>query len=217
MTVLLPLTPDGCSPRPAQSRSVDLSLTVERDSSRMHRDRLQAPSGSNRQACQWVPVDDPRRSPTRRPLSRSSMPTAAQRGLREGDTRPPAAPPSQPRRCTFATPHEFRAARCVQEGRVEELPSALSQFLGSCAGNLGFMLASPRGLVRPGDDDVPTLQELPNCWRPPRLVHTDRMFPLADDDRTYFSCRAPRSVERASRELVVTSDCRSVSAHQRTR
>ena len=135
MTELLPLTPDelltttpsraqAARPRPAGEREV-VEECIEI--------ALQAPSGSNRQAWQWIPVDDPDTKVAHRravPPGVRLLP-AAQSGYAEGDTRVSAAmrdgvvgPPARP------PPRGARAARRVPGGSYRGLPPAPSRASG---------------------------------------------------------------------------------------
>jgi nitroreductase len=155
VTELLPLTPDELlTTTRAVRKRLDLTRPVARELiAECIAIALQAPSGSNRQAWQWVPVDDPG---TKRQLAElyrqvfdSYQPRSA--GYVEGDTR------AERRDAVTASAihlrdhlHEVPVLVVVyQEGRIEELP------LGSHPGFWGsvvpavwsFMLAlRARGL-----------------------------------------------------------------------
>ncbi len=155
MTELLSLTPDELlTTTRAVRKRLDLSRPVGRDViEECIAIGLQAPSGSNRQAWQWVPVDAPetktRLADLYRDVFDSYEPRSA--GYVEGDTR------ADRRSAVTASSvhlrdhlHEVPVLLVVfQEGRVEELP------LGSQPGYWGsvvpaiwsFMLAlRARGL-----------------------------------------------------------------------
>ncbi len=155
MTELLPLTPDELlTTTRAVRKRLDLTRAVEREViEECIAIALQAPSGSNRQAWQWVPVDDPDTKVQLAELYRevfdSYQPRSA--GYKEGDTR------AERRAAVTASSvhlrnhlHEVPVLLVVyQEGRIEALP------LGSHPGFWGsvvpavwsFMLAlRARGL-----------------------------------------------------------------------
>ena len=156
MTELLPLTPDELlTTTRAVRKRLDLSRAVERDIvEECIAIALQAPSGSNRQAWQWVPVDDPQTKSRLADLYREVFDAyrAAQRRVTSRATpAPTAAPPSQRRRCTCATTSTKCPVLLVvfQEGRVEELPlGSQPGFWGSVVPAIwSFMLAlRARGL-----------------------------------------------------------------------
>ena len=155
MTELLALTPDELlTTTRAVRKRLDLTRPVGRDViEECIAIALQAPSGSNRQAWQWVPVDDPdsklRLAELYREVFDSYQPRSA--GYQEGDTR-------AERRAAVTDSsvhlrnhlHEVPVLLVVyQEGRIEQLP------LGSHPGFWGsvvpavwsFMLAlRARGL-----------------------------------------------------------------------
>jgi nitroreductase len=155
VTELLPLTPDELL---TTTRAVRKRLDLERPVGREVIEEcieiaLQAPSGSNRQAWQWVPIDDPdtklRVAELYREVFDSYEPRSG--GYAEGDTR-------AERRAAVTSSsvhlrdhlHEVPVLLVVyQEGRIEQLP------LGSHPGFWGsvvpavwsFMLAlRARGL-----------------------------------------------------------------------
>jgi nitroreductase len=155
VTELLPLTPDELlTTTRAVRKRLDLERPVEREViEECIEIALQAPSGSNRQAWQWVPVDDAdtkvRVAELYREVSDSYEPRSG--GYAEGDTR------AERRAAVTASSvhlrdhlHEVPVLLVVyQEGRIEELP------LGSHPGFWGsvvpavwsFMLAlRARGL-----------------------------------------------------------------------
>jgi nitroreductase len=155
VTELLPLTPDELL---TTTRAVRKRLDLERPVGREVVEEcieiaLQAPSGSNRQAWQWVPVDDPDTKQRVAELYREVFDSYAPRsgGYAEGDTR------AERRAAVTASSvhlrdhlHEVPVLLVVyQEGRIEQLP------LGSHPGFWGsvvpavwsFMLAlRARGL-----------------------------------------------------------------------
>ncbi len=149
MTELLPLTPDELlTTTRAVRKRLDLSRPVERDVvEECISIGLQAPSGSNRQAWQWVPVDDPetkaRLADLYRQVFDSYEPRSA--GYIEGDTR------ADRRSAVTASSvhlrdhlHEVPVLLVVfQEGRVEELPfGAHPGYWGSVVPAIwSFMLA----------------------------------------------------------------------------
>ena len=91
MTELLPLTPDELlTTTRAVRKRLDLERPVDRDViEECIEIALQAPSGSNRQAWQWIPVDDPdtksRIAELYREVFDSYQPRSG--GYAEGDTR----------------------------------------------------------------------------------------------------------------------------------
>lgn len=155
MTELLPLTPDELlTTTRAVRKRLDLSRPVERDIvEECISIGLQAPSGSNRQAWQWVPVDDPAAKSRLAELYREVFDAYEPRsaGYVTGDTR------ADRRSAVTASSvhlrdhlHEVPVLLVVfQEGRVEEL-SLGSQpgFWGSVVPAIwSFMLAlRARGL-----------------------------------------------------------------------
>ena len=160
---------------------------------------LQAPSGSNRQAWQFVPVDDPatqgRASPSC--IARCSTPTGAQLRLRRGRHADGARTRSPRRRCTCATT-STRCPCCSSCTRK----AASRSCRGGRTGVLG--LGRPRHLelhARPAgsrprlgldDDDVPPRG---GDRRAPRCTHDAYtqigMFPVAYTIGTDFK-PAPR-------------------------
>ncbi len=155
MTELLPLTPDELlTTTRAVRKRLDLSRTVERDIvSECIAIALQAPSGSNRQAWQWVPVDDPQTKSRLADLYREVFDDYQPRsaGYVEGDTR------ADRRSAVTASSvhlrdhlHEVPVLLVVfQEGRVEDLPlGSQPGFWGSVVPAIwSFMLAlRARGL-----------------------------------------------------------------------
>ena len=155
MTELLPLTPDELlTTTRAVRKRLDLERPVGRDViEECIEIALQAPSGSNRQAWQWVPVDDPDTKVRVAELYREVFDGYEPRssGYAEGDTR------AERRAAVTASSihlrdhlHEVPVLLVVyQEGRIEALP------LGSHPGFWGsvvpavwsFMLAlRARGL-----------------------------------------------------------------------
>jgi nitroreductase len=155
VTELLPLTPDELlTTTRAVRKRLDLERPVGRDViEECIEIALQAPSGSNRQAWQWVPVDDPDTKVRVAELYREVFDAYEPRssGYAEGDTR------AERRAAVTASSihlrdhlHEVPVLLVVyQEGRIEELP------LGSHPGFWGsvvpavwsFMLAlRARGL-----------------------------------------------------------------------
>lgn len=155
MTELLPLTPDELlTTTRAVRKRLDLSRPVERDIiEECIAIALQAPSGSNRQAWQWVPVDDPNTKSQLADLYRDVFDAYQPRsaGYVEGDTR------ADRRSAVTASSvhlrdhlHEVPVLLVVfQEGRVEELPlGSQPGFWGSVVPAIwSFMLAlRARGL-----------------------------------------------------------------------
>ena len=155
MTELLPLTPDELlTTTRAVRKRLDLSRPVSRDLiEECVTIALQAPSGSNRQAWQWVPVDDPDTkaglAEQYRAVFDSYEPRSA--GYQPGDTR------YERRAAVTASSvhlrdhlHEERVLLVVyQEGRIEELPiGSHPGFWGSVVPAIwSFMLAlRARGL-----------------------------------------------------------------------
>ena len=155
MTELLPLTPDELlTTTRAVRKRLDLSRPVERDIiEECISIALQAPSGSNRQAWQWVPVDDAETKSRLADLYREVFdgyePRSA--GYVAGDTR------ADRRSAVTASSvhlrdhlHEVPVLLVVfQEGRVEELPlGSHPGFWGSVVPAIwSFMLAlRARGL-----------------------------------------------------------------------
>ena len=155
VTELLPLTPDELlTTTRAVRKRLDLARPVERDIiEECIAIALQAPSGSNRQAWQWVPVDDPQTKSRLADLYRevfdSYQPRSA--GYVEGDTR------AERRAAVTASSvhlrdhlHEVPVLLVVyQEGRIEELPlGSHPGFWGSVVPAIwSFMLAlRARGL-----------------------------------------------------------------------
>jgi nitroreductase len=155
VTELLPLTPDELlTTTRAVRKRLDLERPVGRDViEECIEIALQAPSGSNRQAWQWVPVDDPDTKARIADLYGEVFDSYEPRsgGYTEGDTR------AERRAAVTASSihlrdhlHEVPVLLVVyQEGRIEELP------LGSHPGFWGsvvpavwsFMLAlRARGL-----------------------------------------------------------------------
>jgi nitroreductase len=155
VTQLLPLTPDELlTTTRAVRKRLDLSRIVERDIvEECIAIALQAPSGSNRQAWQWVPVDDPptksRLADLYREVFDAYQPRSA--GYVEGDTR------ADRRSAVTASSihlrdhlHEVPVLLVVfQEGLVEDLPlGSQPGFWGSVIPAIwSFMLAlRARGL-----------------------------------------------------------------------
>jgi nitroreductase len=155
VTELLPLTPDELlTTTRAVRKRLDLQRPVERDViEECIEIALQAPSGSNRQAWQWIPVDDADTKVRIAELYRQVFDSYEPRsgGYVEGDTR------AERRAAVTASSihlrdhlHEVPVLLVVyQEGRIEDLP------LGSHPGFWGsvvpavwsFMLAlRARGL-----------------------------------------------------------------------
>jgi nitroreductase len=154
MTELLPLTPDELlTTTRAVRRRLDLARPVERDVVEECIDiAVQAPSGSNRQAWQWLPVDDAETKTRLADLYREVFDSYAPRNVpAAGDTR-------EARRDAVTASavhlrdhlHEVPVLLVVyQEGRVEELPLASQPgFWGSVVPAVwSFMLAlRARGL-----------------------------------------------------------------------
>ena len=155
MTELLPLTPDELlTTTRAVRKRLDLERPVPRDVvEECIEIALQAPSGSNRQAWQWIPVDD---APTKariaelyREVFDSYQPRSS--GYVEGDTR------AERRDAVTASSvhlrdhlHEVPVLLAVyQEGRIEALPAGSHPgFWGSVVPAIwSFMLAArARGL-----------------------------------------------------------------------
>jgi nitroreductase len=155
VTDLLPLTPDELlTTTRAVRKRLDLARTVERDIvEECIEIALQAPSGSNRQAWQWVPVDDPHTKSRLADLYREVFDAYEPRsaGYVEGDTR------ADRRSAVTASSvhlrdhlHEVPVLLVVfQEGRVEDLPlGSQPGFWGSVVPAIwSFMLAlRARGL-----------------------------------------------------------------------
>ena len=165
MTELLPLTPDELL---TTTRAVRKRLDLERPVSREIIEEcieiaLQAPSGSNRQAWQWIPVDDAdtkaRIAELYREVFDSYQPRSS--GYAEGDTR-------AERRAAVTKSsihlrdhfHEVPVLLAVyQEGRIEQLPQdSHPGFWASVVPAVwSFMLAAtgPRAGLGLDDDDVP--------------------------------------------------------------
>ena len=149
MTELLPLTPDELlTTTRAVRKRLDLERRVERDVvEECIEIALQAPSGSNRQAWQWMPVDDAdtkvRIAELYREVFDSYEPRSA--GYAEGDTR------ADRHAAVTASSihlrdhlHEVPVLLVVyQEGRIETLPlGSHPGFWGSVVPAIwSFMLA----------------------------------------------------------------------------
>ena len=155
MTELLPLNPDELlTTTRAVRKRLDLTRPVERSLiEECIEIALQAPSGSNRQAWQWVPVDDPDTKAGIAELYREVFDSYQPRssGYVEGDTR------AERRDAVTASSvhlrdhlHEVPVLVVVyQEGRIEELPlGSHPGFWGSVVPAIwSFMLAlRARGL-----------------------------------------------------------------------
>ena len=155
MTSLLPLDPDELlTTTRAVRKRLDLTRPVERDViEECVTIALQAPSGSNRQAWQWLPIDDAGKKEGIAELYRSVFDQYQPRssGYAEGDTR------ADRRAAVTASSvhlrdhlHEVPVLMVVyQEGRIEELPlGSHPGFWGSVVPAIwSFMLAlRARGL-----------------------------------------------------------------------
>jgi nitroreductase len=155
VTELLPLTPDELlTTTRAVRKRLDLSRPVEREViEECIAIALQAPSGSNRQAWQWIPVDEPGVKLRLAELYRSVFDSYEPRssGYAEGDTR------AERRDAVTASSvhlrdhlHEVPVLLVVyQEGRIEKLPlGSHPGFWGSVVPAIwSFMLAlRARGL-----------------------------------------------------------------------
>ena len=155
MTELLPLTPDELlTTTRAVRKRLDLSRPVERALiEECIEIALQAPSGSNRQAWQWIPVDDPATKTAIAEQYRAVFDSFESRsgGYAAGDTR------AERKDAVNASAvhlrdhlHEVPVLLVVyQEGRIEELPlGSHPGFWGSVVPAIwSFMLAlRARGL-----------------------------------------------------------------------
>lgn len=155
MTNLLPLDPDELlTTTRAVRKRLDLERPVERDVvEECVTIALQAPSGSNRQAWQWVPVDDAGTKERIAELYRSVFDEYQPRssGYAEGDTRADrrAAVTASSVHLRDHLPEVPVLMVVYQEGRIEDLPlGSHPGFWGSVVPAIwSFMLAlRARGL-----------------------------------------------------------------------
>ena len=227
MTELLPLNPDELlTTTRAVRKRLDLSRPVERAViEECIEIALQAPSGSNRQAWQWVPVDDPDTKAGIAELYREVFDSYQPRssGYVEGDTR------AERRDAVTASSvhlrdhlHEVPVLVVVyQEGRIEELPlGSHPGFWGSVVPAIwSFMLAlRARGL-----GSVWTTmtcrqeQEMAELLGVGADAYTQiGMYPVAYTHRHRLQARpAPGHVRRDPLESVVAPFISAPGSHRR--